>query len=405
LTRPGYPVGQASSPWELLAIITAISSVGVLGFSVSSPILPDLRDALGVSEGAIGLVQSMIAVPGIVASIPLGYVADRFGRRRVTLLSLLAFGTLGSACYFARTLWLLLTLRFLQGLAMSGILGFGMVLIGDFFRGPERTRVMGINQAGMMLTATVGPVIAGLLALGDHAFRPFLFFLVTFPMTLWASRLPAVPAQAETPQLGRHAKNTLAMLRERGSLTDFVGIHVAALLVVGVGIGLGLTVVPLLLDSRFGVPVVWRGVIVASFQLGGALTAMSVGRLRRTIGFGRTLTLGMACLGFGTALVGTAVAPWMAFVGEVVAGAGFGFFIPLGQTYVSTVATPTYRGTASGMWMSVNRLAQSVAPPLGTTVIVLAGAGTALVAGGASVLVAAAAWRPLRAVLNGRRSR
>jgi predicted MFS family arabinose efflux permease len=55
-----------------MALIITISSMGVFNFSLIAPTLPDLADALGVSRGAIGLVQSVAGISGIFLAIFIG---------------------------------------------------------------------------------------------------------------------------------------------------------------------------------------------------------------------------------------------------------------------------------------------------------------------------------------------
>ena len=69
----------------------AVGSIGTLGFAITAPLLPDLADAFGVSRGLIGLVRASVSIPGALFSGLVGYLADRFGRRRVVLTALVVF--------------------------------------------------------------------------------------------------------------------------------------------------------------------------------------------------------------------------------------------------------------------------------------------------------------------------
>src|SRR5665811_1140811 len=162
-----HPIGVSSSRWERLAIAVAAGSMGTLGFSITSPLLPDLAEALAVDAGGIGLVQAAVSVPGVLLSAPIGYFADRVGRRRVVLSSLILFSLAGAAGYFARSFWLLIAARLIQGIGTSGILGLSIVMVGDLFTGAERTRVMGINMAGLTVVNMAGPTLSGLIGAED----------------------------------------------------------------------------------------------------------------------------------------------------------------------------------------------------------------------------------------------
>ena len=134
-----------TNPRRLLPLIMTVTGMGVLAFAIIAPALPDLADELGVSRGAIGLVQGAVAIPGIFLAAYIGYLADRLGRRRVIRISLVIFGTFGLACFFARDYKLLIAFRVLQGLGTSGLLSLPAVLIGDLFTGIERRWAMGRN--------------------------------------------------------------------------------------------------------------------------------------------------------------------------------------------------------------------------------------------------------------------
>jgi ACDE family multidrug resistance protein len=397
--RPWYPLGRAESSGERLALSAALGSFGVLGFSLTAPILPDLQAALAISESAVGWVQGAIALPGIVVSVVIGYLADRYGRRRAALSSLIVFGLFGYACSWSPSFETLIAFRFLQGIGMSGILGFGIVLVGDYFEGSRRTRAMGVNQAAMLVTAMLGPVVGGLLAAGGHPFRPFLIFLAGVPLAVWACRLPEMtPVAAESP-LG-HSRALVRLLRVQGSLVDYLGMLAVTLVVIAVGIGLALTIVPLFLDSAFGVPVAYRGLIVAAYQAGSVPAALGAGAVAARWGSARGITLGLLALGIGMGVAAAAAGPAMVAGGLALAGVGFGLFVTLAQTYVSSVGTGEQRGLAAGVWLSINRLAQAAAPPLGTAMSHRTGARAVLFAGSGAVVVAGATWRWLRAELN-----
>ena len=84
-----------------LLLILGVTAVGQLSFAAVPPVLPELAVAFDVSRSAIGLVHGMVAFAGIFVAAYMGYLLDRFGRRRVVRWSLLLFGAAGTACFFA----------------------------------------------------------------------------------------------------------------------------------------------------------------------------------------------------------------------------------------------------------------------------------------------------------------
>jgi ACDE family multidrug resistance protein len=285
-----HPFGTATRPNERLAIAIGVGAMGTLGFVVTSPILPDLATYFGVSRGSIGLVQAAVSVPGVLFSVLIGYMADRFGRRRVVLTGLIFFSVFGCAGFFARSFWGLVGVRFLQGIGTSGILGVGIVLIGDAFKGEARTRAMGINITGITLVQMMGPIVSSQLAIGG-IFRSFLIFSIGFPLAIWASRMPTDKPTTTIALPHRHIGSAIRKMRRDGTAVDYLGLLVATLSAVFVLHGLGLTVTPLFLEEEFGTTVGTRGLILAAFQAGVILVAVRIGPILARLGAQRAFTM------------------------------------------------------------------------------------------------------------------
>jgi MFS family permease len=382
-----------------LAIAIAAGAMGNLGFAVTSPILPDLADAFGVSRGAIGLVQAAVSIPGLLFSLVIGYLADRLGRRRVVLAALAIFTIFGVAGFFARSYWGLVGVRFLQGIGTSGILGVGIVLIGDVFTGESRTKAMGLNITGVTLMAITGPIVSGALATGG-TFRPFLIFLIGIPLFAWVTRMPADTPKEVVAAPTRHFTAALRAMRSAGTLTDYIGLLVATLASVFVLHGLGLTVSPLFLDSEFGVPVSTRGLIVAGFQVGIIFVAARIAQIRARLGGATTMTTSFALMAIGSGVGASAGAPWMVFVGLAIAGTGFGLYVPVAQSFIAEVGTDRYRGISVLMWVTVVRLAQVIGPPVGSLLADGMGPRVAFWMASFGMAAITVVWGPMRSAVH-----
>ena len=371
--------------------------MGTLGFAVTSPILPDLATYFGVSRGSIGLVQAAVSVPGVLFSILIGYMADRFGRRRVVLTALIFFSVFGCAGFFARSFWGLVGVRFLQGIGTSGILGVGIVLIADAFEGKARTRAMGINITGVTLVQMAGPVASSQLATGG-IFRSFLIFTIGFPLAVWASRMPTDKPAGTIALPHRHIGSALRKMRRDGTMVDYLGLLVATLSGVFVLHGLGLTVTPLFLEEEFGTTVGVRGLILAAFQVGVILVAVRIGPILARLGAQWALTMAFWMMALGAALAGIAPNEWSVAGGLAVAGLGFGLFIPQAQAYAASAAGAEFRGVTVLMWVTVVRTAQVIGPPTGSNIADSFSGRAAFLLAAIGMALLAASWRPLRAL-------
>lgn len=394
------PFGTAKSARERLAIAISVGAMGTLGFAVTSPILPELADEFDVSRGSIGLVQASVSLPGVLFSALIGYLADRIGRRRVVLTALILFSVFGVAGFFARSFWLLIAARFVQGIGTSGILGVGIVLIGDAFSGEARTRAMGINITGLTLVAIAGPAISGLLAVGG-TFRPFLIFLIGFPLAVWATRMPSdKPVRrvdaASAPAPNKHFGAAIAEMRVRGTLADYLGVLLSTLGAVFVLHGLGLTVTPLFLEDDFGLSVTARGFVLASFQIGVIIVAVRIGVIVAHYGIRRVLTAGFWLMSIGSFVGAVAPEAWIVGVGLGIAGLGFGLITPLTQNYVASAAGDQFRGLTVLMWVTIVRTAQVLGPPTGSLLAANTGSRSVFLGAAVGMAVLAAAWQPAR---------
>lgn len=394
-SRLSRPLGTATRPYERLWIAIAVGAMGTLGFSVTAPILPDLADAFGVSLGSIGLVQGSISFAGVMFSAIIGYLADRIGRRRVVLAALALFSVFGVAGFFARSFWALVSVRFMQGVGTSGILGVGIVLIADAFEGDARTRAMGINMTGLQMTSLLGPVVAGFLAV-NGTFRPFLIFLIGVPLAAWASRMPADRPEIAADRPLRHLRAALGTMRREHTLADYAGVLVATFVATYLLHGLGLTVVPLLLDEEFGMEVATRGVFIASFQLGIVIAAVRIGVLIDWIGKTNLITAAFALMAVGSAVTALAASAASVAAGLAVCGFGFGAFVPQAQAYAATVGGHHYRGLTVLIWVTVIRLSQVAGPPAGSMIYDAAGPTVPFWSAAAITGALTLAWIPLR---------
>jgi MFS transporter, ACDE family, multidrug resistance protein len=380
---------------RLLPLIVTITGMGVLGFAIIAPALPDLADELGVSRGAIGLVQGAIAVPGIFLAGYIGYLADRVGRRRVIRTSLIIFGLAGLASFFARSYWLLIAARLVQGLGTSGLLGMGVVVIGDIFTGHRRRWAMGINIAGLTAVTTLAPIVGGFLAEGG-AFRPFLVYVVAFPVFLWARRLPDATPPEGTSRALQHLTEALRQLRARGRLSDFLGMLPMSFLTLGIFLGLGLTVLPLFLEAEFGLTVSHRGMVQAILAASSSVASVLSGRVGTRFTPSTVISFALGLMVAGFVVVGTAPSLWVLPAGLMLLGAGSGSVFPLLQDHAASAGPDRYRGVLVGTWVTANRTGQVVGPSTGTAIAASLGERSTYLLGGLLMAVVALAWRPAR---------
>jgi AAHS family 4-hydroxybenzoate transporter-like MFS transporter len=140
-------------------LITAFDGLDALmiGFT-----LPYMRDELGLSTAMMGYISSSGLVGMTIGAFLAPLWADRVGRRPAVLATALAFGVLTAATAWADSYEALLVMRFVNGLALGGILPLAWALNIEFV--PKRLRATVVTV--IMVGYSVGSAMAGPLTNG-----------------------------------------------------------------------------------------------------------------------------------------------------------------------------------------------------------------------------------------------
>lgn len=164
-------------PHRAIPIVLAAVLIDVIGFGIVMPVLPELitqlgRMTLAQATEVSGWMLAVFAVAQFFAGPVIGNLGDRFGRRPVLLLAMLAFGLDYLLMAAAPTLaWLFLG-RVIAGIA-GATFGPAGAVIADVSPPDQRARVYGLLGAAFGLGFIIGPAVGGLVAdLGVRA--PFI---------------------------------------------------------------------------------------------------------------------------------------------------------------------------------------------------------------------------------------
>jgi EmrB/QacA subfamily drug resistance transporter len=160
-------------PIAIVVVIGAIMSI--LDATIVNVALQTLRDELDVSLATIQWVSTGYLL-ALAAVIPLtGWMAERFGPRRVWMGAVAAFVATSALCGAAWSADSLIAFRVLQGLAGGMIMPIGMITLAQA-AGPKRMgRVMSVVGVPMLLGPVVGPVLGGLLV--DNLSWRWIFYV------------------------------------------------------------------------------------------------------------------------------------------------------------------------------------------------------------------------------------
>jgi MFS family permease len=178
LAPAGSPARRQGGLAQGIALM-ALVNMPSLALAALVPGLPQLFRQFSSAPHFELLVPMIITVPSLCVALTsglAGVLADRLGRRKLLLVSLLAFSLLGLAPLMFDSLALIVASRVVVGVAEAAILTVGNALMGDYFEGREREKWLGYQN---MLSPLIGSAIllsGGFLA-GVHWRYPFLLYL------------------------------------------------------------------------------------------------------------------------------------------------------------------------------------------------------------------------------------
>ncbi|MEZ5124635.1 MAG: MFS transporter [Thermoleophilia bacterium] len=149
--------------WELLALTSIGAFMSPLDTSILSVAYPTMSPALHLSFSAALWVQAAYLVVMAVLLIPLGRMADHYGRVRFYLLGIAVF-TVGSllAALSMNAAWMIGS-RATQGVGGALLSATSAAIVTAAFPPRERGRALGVNVMAVYLGLSLGPPLGGLL--------------------------------------------------------------------------------------------------------------------------------------------------------------------------------------------------------------------------------------------------
>jgi MFS family permease len=377
-------------------VLASITLAGIMANTLLVPVIPDILDEFDQPDSAAGVLVAAAPAPAILLAPVLGVLSDRFGRRTVLTPCLAVFGLVGVLSAFAPGFGWLVAARFVQGIGAAGLGGLVLALVSDHWEGEDRTRLIGYNSAVLTVGIAVLPPLGGLLAtLGGWrwSFAPYALGVLVAAV-VW-TQLPAHDRHEGGPTVRGQLRAATDAVREP---------IVAAALAMGFVLfflifGLFLTVLPLLLEGRFGLDAGERGLVTVVPAVSSTVAALLLARLRRRTGAKRVLWLGTATLAVSYVVVGVAPALWVVLAASLAYGYAEGSTIPIIQDLVTANTPGASRGAVATALMATFRAGQTFGPlAVGASLGMLSErqvflAGAAVVAG---VTVAIVAWSPPR---------
>ena len=179
---PKHPPSLEGGMLWVAGIVLALANfVAVLNMTIANVTVPNIAGALGAGSSQGTWVITSYAVAEAI-TVPLtGWLAGRFGAVRLFCISVVLFGVFSLLCGMSTSLFMLLGMRVLQGMAGGPLLALSQTLLLRIFPKQQSMQAMGLWAMTTLLAPVVGPVLGGWLC--DNYSWPWVF-LINVPMAL-----------------------------------------------------------------------------------------------------------------------------------------------------------------------------------------------------------------------------
>jgi DHA2 family multidrug resistance protein len=372
----------------------------VLDTTIANVALPHMQADLSASQDQINWVLTSYIVASAIALPISGWLADKVGRKRLLLISVVVFTVASVLCATATSLTEMVVFRAFQGVGGAFIVPLAQATLFDINPREKHSQAMALFGGGVMIGPILGPVLGGWLT-DNYNWR--WVFLVNLPVgVICALLMLRYMPKAETHErkfdmfgfaLLAIALGALQFCLDRGEQNDWfsswetiteAGLAIGAgwmfvvhmvtakhplfdrsmfkdrnfatgllfMAVTGVLLLAGLALLPPLLQNLYGYSVLQSGYLTAPRGVGTLISMLLAGRLvgkidsRLLVGIGVTL-MGVSLYmmtGFAIDQPSTPV-----ITSGVVQGLGLGLiFVPLQSLAFETLA-PKMRTTAAAL--------------------------------------------------------
>jgi MFS family permease len=349
---------------------------------------------LQLTPAVAGRLGSLTLVAAAIGGIAFGVIADRIGRKRALMASVMVYSIFTAACGFAQTVTQLAIFRIFLGFGMGGEWATGVALVSETFPARFRGKALAFVQSSWAIGY-------GLAALVNWIVMPlwgwrgvFLVGVLPALFTIWIRQHleePALWRQSSAKQRGNLGQ---LFTSDLARVTVFITFMNACCLFGWWGLNLWV-------PAYLNLPPAQGGVGLSSATMSWFVIVMQVGMWFGYITFGyaadligrkRAYIIFVLAASVLLPLYGVLRTPGLLLVlGPLVAFFGTGYYSGFGAVIAELYPTPV-RATAAGFCYNLGRIASAAAPFVVGSMAASSGFGVAFAITGAAFLLACIAW-------------
>ena len=403
-------------PAVTLCVILAVI-MQALDTTIANVALPYMQGSVSASADQINWVLTSYIVAAAIMTPPSGFLASKFGRKRVLMAAVVGFVFASVLCGIAQSLVQIVAFRLLQGFFGAALVPLGQSVLLDIYTAEERGSAMALFGVSVMVGPVLGPVIGGWLT--DHYSWRWVFYInvplgvLAFAGISFFLRETKTSAAAKLDWLGFGSLSiaiaAMQVFLDRGAQLDWFSsfeilieavvcasalyiflvhtftaknsfvnprlfldrnfaVGVLFIFIVGITYLASLALLTPYLQTLMGYPVVTAGIVMGPRGLGTMACMFLVGRLVGRIDTRLLILIGLLLTAWAMYdMTGwnPNVSQWTIAVTGFIQGAGLGFlFVPLNTVTFATLA-PEQRADGTGLF----NLSRNVGSSVGISVV------------------------------------
>jgi MFS family permease len=377
----------------------ALDAFDVMLFSL---VLASVIADLGLTKAQAGALGSITLLGGAAGGLIFGHIADRFGRTRAMIASVLLYSVFTAACGLSQTLWQFAIFRALLGLGMGGEWASGAALVSETWPAQQRGRALGFMQSSWAIGFAAAAIVVGVV-LPRWGWRA-VFFVGILPalFTLWVRRNVDEPEVWKARRAAKEGGALSAPAHRFGDIFRGPMLRLTTALTFMNACALfGWWALNGWVPAYLSLPPAQGGLGLATQNMSWFVFAMQIGMWLGYVSFGyitdafsrkRVYVTYLVMASVLLPLYGSISIPvLLLLLGPLVAFFGTGFFSGFGAVTAEVYPT-AIRASAQGFTYNLGRVASAAAPFTIGKLATTSGFSVAFAVAGAVYLLGALAW-------------
>ena len=366
----------------ILLVLLACGSLTTMTGSVVAPVMPEVKDQLLIDPRWSGILVSMHCLTIFLFSPICGILADRIGKVKVLIPSLVCYAIFGTAGAFANSFTPLLISRALLGAASGGIAAASIGILSSMYEGEKRTRILGYTTSALAIASIIFPLVGGLLGKYNWRFT-FAMYALALPAALMAYLL--LPKRkrngASSLNLGQKDK-LIESLKAPSTITLFTALALTSAIFYVV-----IIYAPLHFKETIGADTAVNGAILASRAIGAAvISAVGASKLAKRLGSAKAIALGFILMAVTLITIPFVKPLYLILPTAIIFGMGFGIVMPNLYDALSKSTPKEVRSSILAIGTGASNLGQFFSPIFLGPVWKYAGIGVFFVGAGVALI-------------------